>query len=108
MRGASRPARGHAAAAGEFEGMELVETVADQDEVVRETIELLQPYRKGGQPITPDTDLTKDLSLDSLAVMDLMMALEEKFDVSIPLNVVPELRTVADLADKIHAIKGGT
>jgi acyl carrier protein len=38
--------------------------------------------------------------------MDLMMALEEKFDVSIPLNVVPELHTVADLADKIHQIKG--
>ena len=86
--------------------MELVETVMDREGVLRDTIEVLGPFRKGGQPITPETDLTRDLNLDSLAVMDLMMALEEKFDVSIPLNVVPELRTVADLADKIYGIKG--
>ncbi|MBX6324012.1 MAG: acyl carrier protein [Rhodospirillaceae bacterium] len=86
--------------------MELVDTVKGRDGVLHDTIEVLRPFRRDGQPITPETDLTKDLNLDSLAVMDLMMALEERFDVSIPLNVVPELRTVADLADKISAIKG--
>ncbi len=86
--------------------MELVERVHGRDGVLHDTIEVLRPFRKDGKAITAETDLTKDLNLDSLAVMDLMMALEEKFDVSIPLNVVPELRTVADLADKIYAIKG--
>ena len=87
--------------------MQLVEAVAGgREEVLRDTIEVLQPFRKDGKPIMAETDLTKDLNLDSLAVMDLMMALEEKFDCSIPLNVVPELRTVADLAEKIHGIKG--
>ena len=82
------------------------EKINGRETALRETIEVLKPFRKGGQPITAETDLIKDLNLDSLAVMDLMMALEEKFDVSIPLNVVPELHTVADLADKIHQIKG--
>jgi acyl carrier protein len=86
--------------------MVLDEKVSGREQALRETIEVLKPFRKGGGPITGDTDLIKDLNLDSLAVMDLMMALEEKFDVSIPLNVVPELHTVADLAGKIHQIKG--
>lgn len=86
--------------------MVLDEKVSGRDRALRETIEVLRPFRKDGGPITGETDLIKDLNLDSLAVMDLMMALEEKFDVSIPLNVVPELHTVADLADKIHQIKG--
>jgi acyl carrier protein len=42
------------------------------------------------------------LKLDSLAVMDLMMELEEKFDVTIPLNLVAEIRTVGDLAEAIR------
>jgi acyl carrier protein len=90
------------------EGMQLVDNLKTPESVLQQTIEALQPFRKGDQPITPETDLTKDLNLDSLAVMDLMMSLEEKFDVSIPLNLVPELRTVADLAEKITGIMGET
>jgi len=39
--------------------------------------------------------------------MDLMMELEEKYDISIPLNLVPEIRSVADLAATIQRIKEG-
>jgi acyl carrier protein len=41
--------------------------------------------------------------MDSLAVMDLMMELEDKFDVSIPLNQLAEIQTVGDLADAVRA-----
>jgi acyl carrier protein len=40
--------------------------------------------------------------MDSLQVMDLMMELEDKFDVSIPLNLVAEIRTVGDLAEAVR------
>lgn len=86
--------------------MEIDDKIAGREATLRETIEILKPFRKDGGPVTAETDLIKDLNLDSLAVMDLMMALEERFDVSIPLNVVPELHTVADLADQIYQIKG--
>jgi len=39
--------------------------------------------------------------------MDLMMELEEKFDVSIPLNLLPEVRTVGDLTATIRKLKEG-
>lgn len=41
--------------------------------------------------------IVQDLGLDSLAVMNLMMALEDHYDVSIPLDRVAEIVTVDDL-----------
>lgn len=76
-----------------------------QADMVGEITRLLEPFRKSGGPITAETDIARDLELDSLAVMDLMMQLEERFDISIPLNLVPEIQKVADLAAAIARIK---
>ncbi len=77
------------------------------DEIFSAIATRLESSRKGGQVITPDTDISQDLDLDSLAVMDLMMELEDKFDVSIPLNLLPEVRTVGDLATTVRKLKEG-
>jgi acyl carrier protein len=39
--------------------------------------------------------------------MDLLMVLEDKFDVSIPLNMVPEIATVGQLAKAVRDSKTG-
>lgn len=80
---------------------------SSQEEIIHDISKLLASLDKNAAPITKDTDIAADLNLDSLAVMDLMMELEEKFDVSIPLNLVPDIRTVADLAATIDRIRGG-
>ncbi|WP_119458554.1 phosphopantetheine-binding protein [Rhodospirillaceae bacterium SYSU D60014] len=76
-----------------------------RDETFNEISRMLDSYRKSAAPITTETDITRDLNLDSLAVMDLMMELEEKFDISIPLNLVPEIQTVGDLTATIQKIR---
>ncbi len=48
--------------------------------------------------LSEQTDMTTDLKIDSLAVMDLMFAIEEHFDVSIPLNDLADIRTIGELA----------
>ena len=63
--------------------------------------------RAGDTAITSETVIAEDLTMDSLQVMDLMMELEDRFDVSIPLNLVPEIATVGQLADTIYASKTG-
>src|SRR5262245_60665013 len=78
-----------------------------EDDVLQTIAAALQPFRKDGAEITTATDISEDLNLDSLAVMDLMMELEEKFDVSIPLNLLPEVRTVGDLTATIRKLKEG-
>lgn len=70
--------------------------------VFEQVVNLLEPFRKADNAINRETDISQDLKLDSLAVMDLMMELEEKFDVTIPLNLVAEIRTVGDLAEAIR------
>lgn len=71
------------------------------DGVFAEVTALLERFRSANKVITADTVIAEDLSMDSLQVMDLMMELEDKFDVSIPLNMLPEIATVGQLVQTI-------
>ena len=46
--------------------------------------------------VLPDKALRADLGLDSLALVEVVVATEEKFGVRIPDDDVPSLRTVGD------------
>lgn len=47
--------------------------------------------------ITLDTNLVEDLGADSLDVVDLVMTLEDEFDMEIPDEDIVEVRTVGDI-----------
>jgi acyl carrier protein len=55
------------------------------------------------RPIEPTlaSDLVADLGFDSLQVLELIAELEDRFDVSIPLNDVPSTRTVAQIVAQV-------
>ena len=55
------------------------------------------------QPIREETDLVRDLGLDSLKVMELLFEVEDTFDISYPLNSLGDIHTVRDLALKIKS-----
>ncbi|MGF1462852.1 MAG: acyl carrier protein [Maricaulaceae bacterium] len=74
-------------------------------QVLRVVSEALERFRRPDQSVRPDTDIMADLDIDSVAVMDVMMELEDTFDISVPLEVIPRIRTVADLAAEIEAIR---
>ena len=61
-----------------------------------------------GRPvaITDDTDIVNDLGLDSLAVMNFVMALEDEYDISMPLDRMAEVQTVGDLVRTIEDLRG--
>lgn len=73
--------------------------------VVREICRHLLPYQAGEKPITGATVIAKDLTINSLAIMDMVMELEDRFDVSIPMNVIAEIHTVDQLADTIQDLR---
>ncbi len=75
---------------------------------VKHVIAVLQKFDKTGKTIGADTDIAAELDLDSLAVMDVVMELEDGLDISIPLNLIPDIRTVGDLADTIGQLKEET
>jgi acyl carrier protein len=58
------------------------------------------------RPINPTltSDLVADLGFDSLQVLEVIAELEDRFDVSIPLNDVPATRTVAQVVAQVAAL----
>jgi|TARA_Y100000031_G_C7981108_1_gene274769 acyl carrier protein len=70
--------------------------------------DLLQPFNGDGVNITKDTDLTSDLHIDSVAVMDLLMEIEDTYNIFIPINRLADMRTVNDLASTVHETIGNT
>ena len=76
---------------------------SDTDEVLREICVLLEAHNPNQIEITEETDLSADLNIDSVAAMDVIMNIEDKFEIDIPLNQVGELRSVRDLAEVVRA-----
>ena len=50
-----------------------------------------------------DTDLQADLGADSLDVVDLLMSIEDEFEIEIPDEEIENIRTVGDLVTYIEA-----
>ena len=69
-----------------------------------EVIEIVK--RVSRRPIEPTTesDLALDLGFDSLLVFELIAELEDRFDVSIPLNDVERIRTIAQVGEHLRAL----
>ena len=73
---------------------------------LKELYEILTQFVPQGQQLSEETDMIADLGLDSLKVMKIVETVEDRFDISIPLNILPEVRTVGDFAVQIQKITG--
>lgn len=54
------------------------------------------------EKVTPESDIIKDLGLDSLDIVDMLMSVEETFGVTIDDSDVAEMKTVADVVKFIE------
>ena len=55
--------------------------------------------------VTPEANLEKDLGADSLDAVEVIMALEEEFDLTVDDDAIQTIKTVQDLVDYIEAHK---
>ena len=74
--------------------------------ILDKIVEILQPFVAGSVKITPGMDIENDLAIDSLKSMEILANLEDIFDISIPINVLSEVRTVEDLALQVQELTG--
>ena len=70
---------------------------AENDEIFKDLCTLMEPFNTDGVVLKPETDISADLNIDSVSVMDFVMEVEDKYDIDIPLNVLSETRTMNDL-----------
>ncbi|MGC8719641.1 MAG: acyl carrier protein [Thermodesulforhabdaceae bacterium] len=69
----------------------VIDIIADKLGIERETI-------------TPEAHVIDDLGADSLDVVEMIMALEEAFDIEIPDEDAEKIRTVQDIFDYIDRV----
>ena len=67
----------------------VIKIVSEQMSVEKETI-------------TRDTSFTNDLNADSLDTVEMVMALEEEFEIQIPDDQSEKIHTVGQAIDMIH------
>ncbi|BAG01317.1 MAG: acyl carrier protein [Microcystis wesenbergii TW10] len=60
------------------------------------------------EKVTPDASFANDLQADSLDVVELVMALEEEFDIEIPDEAAEQIDTVGKAVDHISEKVGAT
>ena len=75
------------------------------DDLLNEVMQLLNRFTPEDTRVCASSHLMKDMELDSVKVMELIMELEDHFDISIPLNSLPNVHTVSDLAAAITKLK---
>ena len=76
------------------------------DRVKKVVVEQLEVEDPG--TVTPEASFANDLQADSLDVVELVMALEEEFDIEIPDEAAEQIDTVGKAVDHISEKVGAT
>jgi len=77
--------------------------MAIEDKMVEIIVEQLSVDK---DKVVPGASFVDDLGADSLDLVELIMAMEEEFDVEIPDEDAEKIATVQDAIDYIDKIKG--
>jgi acyl carrier protein len=78
----------------------------DYQIILKKIYELLDPLVEEGIGIQEETDFVIDLGFDSLKVMKLVEQVEDHYDISIPLNILPDVRTIKDFVLQLEKLVG--
>jgi len=84
--------------------LDTVRTAPSRQEILQAVCGELNKMNPNGIALSENTDITTDLNMDSVAVMDLLFALEEQYDISIPLNELGEVRTIGQLTTVVEQL----
>ena len=80
-------------------------TANTEDLILQKVSSLLSPYNRTNIEIKRETEIMADLEVDSVAVFDLIMEVEDGYDITFPMETVSEMKSVGDLVDTIRTMK---
>ena len=64
----------------------------------------LESQNRKNVALDEDTALVADIGLSSLEVMEFIEKIEDHYDISIPLNILPDVNSIGDLAKKVEEL----
>ncbi len=78
--------------------------MTDYQEYLSFLYSALESQNKNTLVLSENTALVADIGLSSLEVMEFIEKIEDHFDISIPLNILPDVNTIGDLAKKVREL----
>ena len=78
----------------------------ENQEVFDKVVEILKPFAKNEEAlgsITPETSLQKDLEVNSARLVDIVLEIEDSFDIEISDDDADQVNTVGDAVKLIVA-----
>jgi len=78
--------------------------MAEYQEYLDFMYSVLEGHAKSGIVLSETTELVADIGLSSLEVMEFVEKIEDQFEISIPLNILPDVNTVGDFARKLREL----
>jgi len=88
---------------GVIQERELTE-MQSKEEILDKLFELIRPYSEQSITLSEQTRIVDDVGLDSMTVMELVMQIEDSFDVSVPLNILPDVNTIGEFANHLETL----
>ena len=80
-------------------------TESNYEEIMQLLCDRLSSLTNSEVAIKAETNLISELSIDSIKLLNLIMEIEDTFDISIPINALADVQTVHELASLISRIK---
>ena len=80
----------------------------DNEAIFQALCGLLQPFNTASVELQRGTDISADLNIDSVSVMDFVMEVEDRYDIDIPLNILSEIRTLDELTGVVERRVSGS
>lgn len=80
--------------------------MARQDVVIALKEVLVDKLQVEADTVTEDANLFDDLGLDSIDLMTVVMAIEERFDIEVPDEELEDVTTISQAADLLSAKVG--
>ena len=75
-----------------------------KEEILDQLFELISPYSEQPIVLSEQTRIMDDVGLESMKVMELVMQIEDRFDVSVPLNILPDVNTIGEFAKHLEKL----
>jgi acyl carrier protein len=79
-------------------------TMPEYDTLLKQICELLDALVEEDIELREESDFVADLGFDSLKVMKLLEKVEDHYDVSIPLNILPDIQTIKDFVLQLEKL----
>ena len=77
----------------------------DYDTLLKQICELLDGLVEEDIELREESDFVADLGFDSLKVMKLLEKVEDHYDISIPLNILPDIQTIKDFVLQLEKLR---